>query len=69
VELIILLAHKLRLKVIAEGIETAKQLDHLHQSGCELGQGYLFSQPVDAKAAEGLLRQRCPAAHSKMAGA
>ena len=42
VELIILLARKLKLKVIAEGIESAKQLDHLLALGCELGQGYLF---------------------------
>jgi diguanylate cyclase (GGDEF)-like protein/PAS domain S-box-containing protein len=69
VELIILLAHKLKLMVIAEGIESAKQLDHLHDLGCELGQGYLFSQPVDGKAAEELLRQRTPAPHAKVAGA
>jgi len=69
VELIILLAHRLKLKVIAEGIESARQLDHLHQLGCELGQGYFFSQPVEAKAAEQLLRQRSPAAQAKVAGA
>jgi diguanylate cyclase (GGDEF)-like protein/PAS domain S-box-containing protein len=69
VELILLLAHKLKLKVIAEGIESAKQFEHLHQLGCELGQGYFFSQPVDAKAAEELLRQRGLVARSKVAGA
>jgi diguanylate cyclase (GGDEF)-like protein/PAS domain S-box-containing protein len=69
VELIILLAHKLKLKVIAEGVESAKQLDHLRELGCELGQGYLFSQPVDAKAAEQLLRQRIPVPRAKVAGA
>jgi diguanylate cyclase (GGDEF)-like protein/PAS domain S-box-containing protein len=69
VELIILLAHKLKLKVIAEGIESAKQLDHLHQLGCELGQGFFFSPPVEAKAAEQLLRQRSPVLHTKVAGA
>ncbi len=58
VELIILVAHKLKFKVIAEGIETTRQLDHLHALGCDLGQGYLFSQPVEAKAAEEFLRQR-----------
>jgi diguanylate cyclase (GGDEF)-like protein/PAS domain S-box-containing protein len=67
VELIILLAHKLKLKVIAEGIESAKQLDHLHHLGCELGQGYFFSQPVEAKEAEWLLRQPVPRA--RVAGA
>jgi diguanylate cyclase (GGDEF)-like protein/PAS domain S-box-containing protein len=67
VELIILLAHKLKLKVIAEGIESAKQLDHLLQLECELGQGYLFSPPVAAKDAAQLLRQPLPRA--KVAGA
>jgi EAL domain-containing protein (putative c-di-GMP-specific phosphodiesterase class I) len=62
VELIILMAHKLKLKVIAEGIESATQLDHLHQLGCELGQGYFFSQPMEAKEAEQLLRPRPPRA-------
>ena len=56
VEVIILLAHKLKLKAIAEGIETTQQLQQLHDLGCDLGQGYLFSQPVEAKAAEHLLR-------------
>jgi diguanylate cyclase (GGDEF)-like protein/PAS domain S-box-containing protein len=69
VELIILLAHKLKLKVIAEGIETIRQLDHLHAQGCDLGQGHLFSQPVDAKAAEELLRQPNALPHAKVAGA
>jgi EAL domain-containing protein (putative c-di-GMP-specific phosphodiesterase class I) len=68
VELIILVAHKLKLKVIAEGVESAKQLDHLLQSGCELGQGNFFSYPVEATAAEELLR-RMPASHAKVAGA
>jgi EAL domain-containing protein (putative c-di-GMP-specific phosphodiesterase class I) len=52
VELIIMLAHKLRLKVIAEGIETLKQFQQLHELGCDLGQGYFFSKPVEAKEAE-----------------
>jgi len=68
VELIILVAHKLKLKVIAEGVESAKQLDHLLQLGCELGQGDFFSNPVEAKAAKELLR-RMPASHAKVAGA
>jgi diguanylate cyclase (GGDEF)-like protein/PAS domain S-box-containing protein len=69
VELIILLAEKLKLKVIAEGVESTKQLDHLQALGCELGQGYLLSQPVDAKAAGLLLRQESAVPHSKVAGA
>jgi EAL domain-containing protein (putative c-di-GMP-specific phosphodiesterase class I) len=69
VELTILLANKLKLKVIAEGIESTKQFDLLHQLGCELGQGRFFCQPVEAKAAEQLLRQRIPVPQAGMAGA
>jgi EAL domain-containing protein (putative c-di-GMP-specific phosphodiesterase class I) len=69
VELIILLAHKLKLKVIAEGIESSKQFDLLHELDCELGQGHFFSQPVEAKAAEQLLRQRPPLLRAKVTGA
>ena len=47
-EAIILMAHKLGMKVIAEGIETAAQRDKLLQAGCDYGQGYLFSKPVSA---------------------
>jgi len=69
VELIILLAHKLRLKVIAEGVESTKQLNRLCELGCDLGQGYFFSQPVEAQAAEVMLRERKPLLHAKEAGA
>ncbi|MFZ3278613.1 MAG: bifunctional diguanylate cyclase/phosphodiesterase [Candidatus Sulfotelmatobacter sp.] len=69
VELIILLAHKLKLKVIAEGIESSRQFDHLHALACEQGQGYFFSPPVEAKTAEQLLRQRMPVPNAKVAGA
>jgi diguanylate cyclase (GGDEF)-like protein/PAS domain S-box-containing protein len=67
VELIVLLSQKLKFKVIAEGVESTKQLDQLRELGCELGQGYLFSSPLDAKAAEQLLRQ-ASAPHAKGAG-
>ncbi len=67
VELIILMAHKLKLKVIAEGIESAKQVDYLRELGCDLGQGPFFSQPVEAGAAGQLLRQRSPVPHAKAA--
>ena len=69
VELIILLAHKLKLKVIAEGIESGRQLDNLSALGCELGQGVFFSPPVEAKAAEQLLRQPTSVLNAKVAGA
>lgn len=47
-EAIIVMAHKLDIKVIAEGIETIEQRDLLQQAGCDYGQGYLFSQPLTA---------------------
>ena len=56
VELIITLAHKLSLKVIAEGIETAAHRDRLRKLGCQFGQGYLFAQALDAEAADRLLQ-------------
>ncbi|MCU1499292.1 MAG: hypothetical protein JWM47_3245 [Acidimicrobiales bacterium] len=42
------LARELGIDVVAEGIETAAQLAHLLQLGCELGQGYLFGRPSAA---------------------
>jgi diguanylate cyclase (GGDEF)-like protein/PAS domain S-box-containing protein len=69
VELIILLAHKLKLKVIAEGIETVKHFDILCELSCDLGQGYLFSQPVGPETAGKLLSESHPLPHSKSAGA
>jgi len=44
-EAIIVMAHKLGLKVIAEGVETAQQKSLLIKMGCDYGQGYLFSRP------------------------
>ena len=47
VRLIIGLAKTIGLKVVAEGIETRAQLDMLREIGCDFGQGYYFSKPVD----------------------
>jgi EAL domain-containing protein (putative c-di-GMP-specific phosphodiesterase class I) len=47
VRIIVMLAHNLGLRVIAEGVETQAQLDLLRRVGCERAQGYLFSRPVD----------------------
>jgi PAS domain S-box-containing protein len=55
VRIIVMLAHNLGLHVVAEGIETQAQLAMLRTLGCELGQGYLFSRPVDDKAIETFL--------------
>ncbi len=56
VQAIISLAHGLRLKVVAEGIESAEQVSFLQGMGCDQYQGYYFSRPVDAAAFETLLR-------------
>ncbi len=45
-EAIIVMAHKLGLKVVAEGIETSAQRDLLVGMGCDFGQGFLFSRPL-----------------------
>lgn len=45
-ETIIMMAHKLDQKVIAEGIETPEQLECLIRAGCDYGQGFLFSPAV-----------------------
>ena len=43
---VIAMAHNLKLKVVAEGIETDAQRRALLAAGCELGQGYFFSRPL-----------------------
>lgn len=68
VEMIITLAHKMNLRVIAEGIETVRQFDRLRELGCEFGQGYYFSQALEAKAVGPFLRQNVTPA-SRGAGA
>jgi len=57
VEILALLGKKLGLKVCAEGIETGHMLKHVQKSGCDLGQGYLFSKPVAADMIEVLARR------------
>lgn len=66
VETIITLASKLKMDVVAEGIETDEQQRKLQALRCHYGQGYLFSKPVPASAAEALVseqwQQRGPSA-------
>lgn len=57
VSLIISMAHTLKLRVIAEGVETEEQLAFLKQNNCDLFQGYLFSRPVPADEFEKLLSE------------
>jgi EAL domain-containing protein (putative c-di-GMP-specific phosphodiesterase class I) len=52
---IVELAGTLGLQTIAEGIETSDQQDFVTALGCDLGQGYLFSRPVDAEEAVAVL--------------
>jgi diguanylate cyclase (GGDEF)-like protein/PAS domain S-box-containing protein len=55
---IIVMAHKLNLKVIAEGIETQEQLDLLKFAGCDFGQGYFLSKPLTAKDFEDFMSKK-----------
>lgn len=55
VETIMGLARSFGLEIVAEGIETTEQLEKLRSLGCEWGQGYLFSKPVDSATATQLL--------------
>jgi EAL domain-containing protein (putative c-di-GMP-specific phosphodiesterase class I) len=50
------MAHNLGMQVIAEGIETPAHLQCLREMGCEFGQGFYFSRPVDEEKAEKLLQ-------------
>jgi diguanylate cyclase (GGDEF)-like protein len=56
---IISMAHSLRLKVVAEGVESEDQLAVLREQGCDEAQGYLFSRPLPAaEFATFLMRER-----------
>ncbi|MGH9883867.1 MAG: EAL domain-containing protein, partial [Pyrinomonadaceae bacterium] len=52
---VITLGHNLRLKVVAEGVETEEQLRFLHLLRCDEIQGYLFSRPLPAQELTDLL--------------
>lgn len=55
VRVIVMLAHNLGLKVVAEGAETEEHVNQLKQLNCELAQGYFFSRPVDDQTVHQLL--------------
>lgn len=61
---IISLGQNLRMKVIAEGVETAEQLDILHQNCCDEVQGYHFSRPVASSAIVSMLQGLHPGIRS-----
>jgi diguanylate cyclase (GGDEF)-like protein len=54
---IVTMAHALRLTVVAEGVETVDQANHLRSIGCDHLQGYLFSRPIPAADFRQLLEQ------------
>lgn len=60
---IISMAHSLRMRVVAEGIETGTQESLLAASGCDSGQGYFYSRPVDAEHVGALVDTRKTAAN------
>jgi EAL domain-containing protein (putative c-di-GMP-specific phosphodiesterase class I) len=51
------MSHRLKLDVIAEGVETEEQLAFLKQRQCDEMQGYLFSRPVPAEEFATIVRQ------------
>ncbi|MBU4500634.1 MAG: EAL domain-containing protein, partial [Gammaproteobacteria bacterium] len=57
VNAVITMAHRLGLKVIAEGVESEAQLAHLREQQCDFAQGFLLSRPLPAAELEQLLRK------------
>jgi diguanylate cyclase (GGDEF)-like protein/PAS domain S-box-containing protein len=68
-EAIIAMAKRLKLRVIAEGVETRQQLEFLRANHCEAFQGYLFSRPVTALEATAMLRAQSNALEPQAAAA
>ena len=67
VRIIVMLAHGLGLKVVAEGVETQAQADMLKDLDCELAQGYLYSRPVPSETIDQLLsKNRAPDASARL---
>ncbi|MDZ8026846.1 MAG: EAL domain-containing protein [Nostoc sp. DedQUE11] len=56
IEILVTLAHKLGVDVLAEGIETKEQLALLRKLNCKYGQGHFFSVPLNCSAAEALIK-------------
>ncbi|MDD2884127.1 MAG: bacteriohemerythrin [Dechloromonas sp.] len=61
-EAMIVMAHKLGIRVVAEGIETEQQSALLRAAGCDFGQGFLYSRAVDRDAFSDLLQRPAVAA-------
>jgi len=68
-EAIIAMARSLKLRVVAEGVETRQQLDFLRTHHCGAFQGYLFSKPLTALEASAMLRAQAGSAGVRGAAA
>jgi predicted signal transduction protein with EAL and GGDEF domain len=69
VESILALARTMNTSVVAEGIETELQARELERLGCTHAQGFLFSRPLNAKAAEELVAANVPLGPKRVAPA
>jgi EAL domain-containing protein (putative c-di-GMP-specific phosphodiesterase class I) len=58
---VIAMAHKLKLKVVAEGVETEQQKTFLRNNACNYAQGFFFSQPLDKQNLRTMLENGIPA--------
>ena len=54
---IVLMAHEMGMDAIAEGVETNAQLQSLKRMGCNYGQGFLISKPLDSETVTKWLKQ------------
>jgi EAL domain-containing protein (putative c-di-GMP-specific phosphodiesterase class I) len=66
VETIIVMAHALGKRVVAEGIETAEQLDFLRERRCDIAQGFFLARPLSSQAVTELLQARTMSANPEM---
>ncbi|RKZ35817.1 MAG: hypothetical protein DRQ37_05580 [Gammaproteobacteria bacterium] len=62
VDAIIAIGRSLKLKVVAEGVETAEQLQFVRNHGCDLVQGHFFSEPIPARSFRRFMEQNSIAA-------
>jgi EAL domain-containing protein (putative c-di-GMP-specific phosphodiesterase class I) len=60
VSAILSMAQSLKLKVVAEGVETQDQLEHLRRENCTYIQGYYFSPPVPVEAFRLMVKRNTP---------
>ncbi|HEX2668340.1 MAG TPA: EAL domain-containing protein [Gammaproteobacteria bacterium] len=57
VNAVIAMGHELGIKVVAEGVEAARQGEFLREAGCDMAQGFYYSHPLSADACADILRQ------------